>query len=203
MSLFVKLCGIRTEADLEAAVDAGANAVGFVLTPSPRQISLPVAARLNALLPDSVLGVAVFHDPTPDLLLRVRDEVDPDLFQSELSTLVGLSADKLLPVVVDGESLERDFALAVESAAQKMVLVDRAARGGTGMAPRWERLAGLDGQGRLILAGGLDPDNVGAAVSLVRPHGVDVSSGIEGAPGVKDPKRMRDFVAAARQGGES
>ncbi len=203
MSLFVKLCGISTEADLEAAVDAGANAVGFVLTPSPRQISLPMAARLNALLPDSVLGVAVFHDPTPDLLLRVQHEVGPDLFQSELSTLVGLSADNLLPVVVDGESLDRDFALAAESAAKKMVLVDRAARGGTGMTPRWDRLAGLDGRGRLILAGGLDPDNVGAAVSLVRPHGVDVSSGIESSPGVKDPKRMRDFVAAARHGGES
>jgi len=200
MTLFVKLCGIRTEADLDVAVEAGADAVGFVLTPSPRQISLSVAAGLKARLPGSVLGVAVFHDPTPDLLVRVREEVGPDLFQSELATLVGISADRLLPVVVDGESLDRDFAVAVRSAGREMVLVDSAAHGGTGSAPRWERLAELDGPGRLILAGGLNPDNVGAAVSLVRPFGVDVSSGIETSPGEKDPKRMRAFVEAARSG---
>ena len=198
MSLFVKLCGIGTEADLEAAVEAGADAVGFVLTPSPRQIPLSVAASLKTRLPESVLGVAVFHDPSPDLLVRAREEVEPDLFQSELSTLVGISTDRLLPVVVDGESLDRDFALAAHSAAREMVLVDSAARGGTGSTPSWERLARLDGPGRLILAGGLDPDNVGAAVAHVRPFGVDVSSGIEKSPGEKDPKRMRAFVEAAR-----
>ncbi|HWL49799.1 MAG TPA: phosphoribosylanthranilate isomerase [Acidimicrobiia bacterium] len=201
MSLFVKLCGIRTEEDLEAAVEAGADAVGFVLTPSPRQVPLSVAASLTARLPGGVLGVAVFHEPTPDLLVRVREEVGPDLFQSELSTLVGISADLLLPVVVDGESLDRDFADAVRSAGREMVLVDSAARGGTGSAPRWERLAGLKGPGRLILAGGLDPENVGDAVSLVRPFGVDVSSGIEKSPGEKDPKRMQAFVEAARSAG--
>jgi phosphoribosylanthranilate isomerase len=201
MTLFVKLCGVKSEADLEAAVEAGADAVGFVLTPSPRQIPLNVAARLNARLPDSVLGVAVFHDPSPDLLVRAREEVDPDLFQSELSTLVGISTDQLLPVVVDSESLDRDFALAAGLADREMVLVDSAARGGTGLPPSWERLARLDGPGRLILAGGLDPENVGEAVSLVRPFGVDVSSGIEKAPGVKDPKRMRAFVEAARSVG--
>jgi phosphoribosylanthranilate isomerase len=200
MTLFVKLCGIKTEADLEAAVEAGADAVGFVLTPSSRQIPLSVAAGLRARLPESVLGVAVFHDPTPDLLARAREQVGPDLFQSELTTLVGISEDQLLPVVVDGEWLDRDFALAARSAAKEMVLVDSAARGGTGSAPSWERLAGLNGPGRLILAGGLDPDNVGAAVSHVRPFGVDVSSGIEKSPGKKDPKRMRAFVEAARDG---
>jgi len=201
MTLFVKLCGVKTEADLEAAVEAGADAVGFVLTPSPRQIPMSVAATLNARLPDSVLGVAVFHDPTPDLLLRAQEEVGPDLFQSEHSTLVGISADRLLPLVVDGESLNRDFAHAVGSAGRQMVLVDSAARGGTGLAPRWERLAGLRGPGRLILAGGLNPENVGDAVSQVRPFGVDVSSGIERAPGEKDPMRMRAFVEAARSVG--
>jgi phosphoribosylanthranilate isomerase len=200
MTLFVKLCGIKTEADLEAAVEAGADAVGFVLTPSSRQIPLSVAAGLRARLPESVLGVAVFHDPTPDLLARAREQVGPDLFQSELTTLVGISEDRLLPVVVDSESLDGDFATAVRSAGRQMVLVDSAARGGTGLTPSWERLAGLNGPGRLILAGGLDPDNVGAAVSHVRPFGVDVSSGIEKSPGKKDPKRMRAFVEAARDG---
>jgi phosphoribosylanthranilate isomerase len=198
MRLFVKLCGITTEADLETAVEAGADAIGLVLTPSPRQIPLSVAAGLQARLPESVLGVAVFHDPTPELLGRAQEEIGPDLFQSELSSLVGIPADKLLPVVVDGESLDRDFGVAVRSAGREMVVVDRAARGGTGLTPRWERLAGLSGPGRLILAGGLDPENVGDAVSLVKPFGVDVSSGIETAPGKKDPKRMHAFVEAAR-----
>lgn len=200
MRLFVKLCGIKTEADLETAVEAGADAIGLVLTPSPRQIPLSMAARLQARLPESVLGVAVFHDPTPKLLRRAQEEVGPDLFQSELSTLVGISADKLLPVVVDGESLDRDFGLAARAAEREMVVVDRAARGGTGLRARWERLAGLSGPGRLILAGGLDPENVGDAVSLVKPFGVDVSSGIEKAPGKKDPKRMHAFIEAARSG---
>ena len=199
MTLFVKLCGIRTEADLDAAVEAGADAVGFVLTPSPRQVTLSVAARLRARLPKGILGVAVFHDPTPDLLVRAREEVGPDLFQSVLSTLVGISADRILPVVVDGESLDRDFADAVRSASREMVLVDSAARGGTGSAPKWERIAGLKAPGRLILAGGLDPENVGDAVSVVRPFGVDVSSGIEKSLGEKDPKRMQAFVEAARR----
>ncbi|MGH8948846.1 MAG: phosphoribosylanthranilate isomerase, partial [Acidimicrobiia bacterium] len=114
------------------------------------------------------------------------------------STLVGLSADKLLPVVVDGEYLDRDFGVAVRSAGREMVVVDRAARGGTGLPSRWERLAELNGPGRLILAGGLDPENVGDAVALVKPFGVDVSSGNDTVPGKKDPQRMHAFVEAAR-----
>lgn len=198
MSLFVKLCGIKGESDLEAAVEAGADAVGFVLTPSPRQIPLTVAAGLKSLLPESVLGVAVFHDPTPDLLRRTQEEVAPDLIQSEFSTLVGLTPDRLIPVVVDSDSLERDLGIALGLTSREMILVDSAARGGTGLAPSWERLAHLDFHGKLILAGGLTPENVDRAISTVRPFGVDVSSGIEKAPGVKDPKRMRAFVEAAR-----
>ncbi|HEX2404465.1 MAG TPA: phosphoribosylanthranilate isomerase, partial [Acidimicrobiia bacterium] len=95
----------------------------------------------------------------------------------------------------------RDFDLAARSADREMVVVDRAARGGTGLTPSWERLAGLSGPGRLIIAGGLDPENVGDAVALVQPFGVDVSSGIEKAPGIKDPKRMHAFVEAARSVG--
>ena len=198
MSLFVKLCGIRNESELEVAVEAGADAVGFVLTPSSRQIPLSRAARLNALLPDHVLGVAVFHDPSPELLRRTEEEVVPDLFQSELSTLVGVASDRLLPVVVDGDDLERDLELALNTAGSELVLVDSAARGGTGRCPNWERLGTLAVAGKMILAGGLDPENVRGAIEMARPFGVDVSSGIERSPGEKDPERMRAFVAAAR-----
>ncbi|MGH8870768.1 MAG: phosphoribosylanthranilate isomerase [Acidimicrobiia bacterium] len=198
MSLFVKLCGIRTESELEAAVEAGADAVGFVLTPSPRQIPLSVAARLMALLPEHVLGVAVFHDPSPQLLRRTATEVAPDLFQAELSTLVGIAPDRLFPVVVEGDDLERDLDVALRATNREMVLVDSAARGGTGRSPSWERLALLHTPAKIILAGGLDQENVAEAVNRVRPFGVDVSSGVEKIPGEKDPEKMRAFVAAAR-----
>lgn len=199
MTLFVKLCGISDESQLEAAVGAGADAVGFVLTPSPRQVSVDTAARLRALLPASVMAVAVFHDPSPRLLRQAESVVAPDLLQSEVSTLAGVLPDRALPVVVDGPSLHRDLSRAFTLTTREMVLVDSAARGGTGRPAGWERLAGIEFPGRLVLAGGLDPGNVGDAVGLVKPFGVDVSSGVESAPGVKDPTKMRAFVEAARE----
>ncbi len=198
MRLFVKLCGIRNEVDLEAAVEAGADAVGFVLTASPRQVSLPQATGLRRLLPDHVLAVAVFHDPTPELLRQADEEVAPDLFQSETSTLVGVPPARMLPVVVGGDDLGRDIELAMGISSGEMIVVDSAARGGTGRASDWDRLSGLATPAKMILAGGLNPENVGEAVSTVRPFGVDVSSGVERSPGEKDPERMRAFVAAAR-----
>ncbi|HSJ82195.1 MAG TPA: phosphoribosylanthranilate isomerase [Acidimicrobiia bacterium] len=198
MSLFVKLCGIKTESDLEAAVDAGADAVGFVLTPSPRQISLSQAGHLNGLLPDHVLGVAVFHEPSPELLRRTEEEVRPALFQSETATLVGLTPDRILPVVADGEDLGRRIDDAAAVTSREWVLVDSSARGGTGRPVSRARLAQVATSANMILAGGLDQENVAEIVSRLRPFGVDVSSGIERSPGVKDPERMRSFVAAAR-----
>ena len=198
MTLFVKLCGIANQADLEAAVEAGADAVGFVITPSPRQVTLSVARSLMSLLPTDVLGVAVFHDPTPDLIRRVDAEVAPDLFQAELSSLSGLSADRILPVVVDSASIETDLDRALDATTRDMVLVDSAAKGGTGRSSDWDRLADLESRHRVVLAGGLDARNVAAAVSRVRPFGVDVSSGIEVSPGEKDPDLMMGFVRAAR-----
>jgi phosphoribosylanthranilate isomerase len=198
VTLFVKLCGIRSERDLEVAVEVGADAVGFVLTPSPRQLSLEEAARLRAVLPESVLGVAVFHDPSAGLLRRAEQVVVPDLIQSEHSTLIGVDPGRTLPVVVDGDRLRADLSRAVALTDRRMVLVDSASRGGTGHAPSWDRVGAIGFQGRLILAGGLGPENVADAIRQVRPFGVDVSSGIESSPGVKDPSKMRAFVEAAR-----
>lgn len=198
MTLFVKLCGIANQADLEAAVEAGADAVGLVITPSPRQVSLSVARSLMSLLPADVLGVAVFHDPTPQLLLQVQEEVAPDLFQADLGSLAGLPDDRILPVVVDSDSLEADLDRALETTTSGMVLVDSAAKGGSGVPANWDRLAALAAAESVVLAGGLDGRNVAAAVSRVAPFGVDVSSGIERRPGEKDPDLMKAFVRAAR-----
>lgn len=203
MSLFVKLCGIRSEAELESAVEAGADAVGLVLTPSPRQVSLSQAGILMGLLPGNVLGVAVFHEPSIELVRRVEEEVSPDLFQADLGSLRGVAPDRVLPVVVDNDNVEDSLQRALDATTREMALVDSAAKGGTGRAADWARLAGLARRDRMILAGGLSPANVGEAVSRVRPLGVDVSSGIESRPGVKDPQLMTAFVRAARAGAES
>ncbi|HLF60782.1 MAG TPA: phosphoribosylanthranilate isomerase [Acidimicrobiia bacterium] len=198
MSLFVKLCGLRTPADVETAIEVGASAVGFVLTPSSRQIPLSYAARLNRMLPASVLGVAVLNNPAPDLIERALAEVAPDLLQVEYRRGSGLPADTLLPVVVNGDGLEEAVTMALRGTERGMVLVDTAAKGGTGRKSDWGRIAALAERDRVIVAGGLNPGNVGEAISLIHPHGVDVSSGIEARPGEKDPGLMRAFVEAAR-----
>ncbi|MEX1126182.1 MAG: phosphoribosylanthranilate isomerase [Acidimicrobiia bacterium] len=198
MSLFIKLCGLRTTADVESAVDAGANAVGFVMTESPRQVSVAQAARLRSLLPAEVLAVAVLNDPSPGLVQRTSAEVAPDLFQVELQKVSGLPLDRILPVVVDGDGLEDAVARALNATQTGMVLVDSAAKGGTGNRSDWDRLATLETRDRVVVAGGLDPGNVGDAISRIQPFGVDVSSGIERQLGEKDPELMRAFVKAAR-----
>lgn len=198
MSLFVKLCGIRTGSDVAAAIEAGADAVGFVLTPSPRRVDISEAARLAALVRHEMVTVAVFHRPGPRLLAETRAVLDPDLYQAEAHTLVGVPAERMLPVVADGPGLGNRIGEELERAERGMVLVDRAARGGTGLGPDLDRVAALESRDRVILAGGLTPDNVADAVHRVRPLGVDVSSGIERAPGEKDPGLMIGFVAAAR-----
>ncbi len=198
MTLFIKLCGLKTAADVETAVDAGANAVGFVLTPSSRQIPLSEAARLQRLLPSSVLGVAVFNDPGPELIQRAIVEVEPDLIQVEARNGTGVPIQKFLPVVVNGKGVEEAVLQALELTESGMVLIDTAAKGGTGRRSDWDRLAGLETSDRIIVAGGLNPGNVGEVIARIRPLGVDISTGIERRPGEKDPVLMRKFVRAAR-----
>lgn len=198
MSLFIKLCGLGTPADVEAAVGAGANAVGFVMTASPRQVSVAQAAFLRSLLPADVLGVAVFHDPSRRLVEQVERDVAPDLFQAEPGSLQGLPQSSILPVVAEGPDLSHRVEAALEVTGVGWVLVDSSARGGTGRRVAWDDLVSIPSRSRLVLAGGLAPHNVAEAVRSVRPGGVDVSSGVEQSPGVKDHQLMRAFVTAAR-----
>jgi phosphoribosylanthranilate isomerase len=198
MSLFIKLCGLKTAADVQTAVELGASAVGFVLTPSSRQITLSEAARLRSLVPESMLAVAVFHDPDPDLVRKALAEVDPDLVQVEARNGTGVPIQKFLPVVLNGKGAEEAVMQALELTESGMVIVDSAEKGGTGRRSDWGRLAALQARDRIIVAGGLNPGNVGEAISTINPFGVDVSTGIERRPGEKDPVLMRKFVRAAR-----
>lgn len=200
MSLWVKLCGVRTQRDIEAAVAAGADAVGVVMTPSVRMVDLDTARDLVLVAPRDLLKVAVFYRPTRAQVEAVRDAVPFDLFQAEPETLQGIEGIEVLPVVHDRPDLASAVAGAAEVAGSGRVLVESAGHGGRGAAPDWGRVAALGNLDHVVVAGGLTPDNVGGVVAALRPAGVDVSSGVESAPGVKDPILMESFVEMARTG---
>jgi phosphoribosylanthranilate isomerase len=192
MSLFVKICGITTPEALEAAVATGADAVGFVFHgPSPRNIAPRAAAALARRLPAGVASVAVTLNPDPAAATRILEEFVPDAWQSDAAGIGALD----LPASVERWPVIRqaDGAGAVARRA-----VFDAPASGRGMQGDWRGAAALASRCELILAGGLDRANVGAAIAAVRPFGVDVSSGVERAPGVKDAALIRDFIVAAR-----
>lgn len=200
MSLWVKLCGVRTQRDVEAAVAAGADAVGVVLTPSVRMVDIDTALALVMAAPPDLVKVAVFYMPERAHVEAVRDAVPFDLFQAEPETLEGLGGIEVLPVVHDQPDLAPAVARAAEMSRSRRVLVESAGHGGKGAAPDWGRVAAVGNLDRVVVAGGLTPGNVAKVVATLRPGGVDVSSGVESAPGVKDPILMESFVEMARSG---
>ena len=178
----IKICGLQRPEDVDAAVAAGADAVGFVLVSSSRQVTLDQAVALAARLPDEVLPVAVFRDARGELAERAR---------ARGFVVQGEGGD--LPVLVDGPDLEHR-ASQLDS-AQRVVLVDGPAPG-SGRPAVPGRVAAVSRHRVVVLAGGLTPTNVAAAVEALRPAGVDVSSGVEHA-GHKSPELIHAFVHAA------
>lgn len=192
MSVFVKICGITTPAALEAAVAAGADAVGFVFHgPSPRNIAPRAAAALARRLPRGILSVAVTLRPDRTAAVRILEEFIPDAWQSDVADLDALE----LPASIERWPVIR-HAGGADAVARRTVF--DAPASGQGMQGDWQGAAALARRCELILAGGLGPSNVAAAIAAVRPFGVDVSSGVERAPGVKEEALIRDFIAAAR-----
>lgn len=200
MSIWVKLCGVRTQRDVEAAAAAGADAVGVVMTSSVRMVDLDTARALVLGAPRDLLKVAVFYRPTRAHVEAVRDAVPFDLFQAEPESLDGIDGIEVLPVVHDRPDLASAVAGAAEVSGGGRVLVESAGHGGKGAAPDWSRVAAVGNLDRVVVAGGLTPDNVAGVVATLRPGGVDVSSGVESAPGLKDPILMESFVEMARSG---
>jgi phosphoribosylanthranilate isomerase len=187
MSLFVKICGINDPRAAEAAIASGADAVGFVFSPSPRQVTPEIARSIAADLPRAVVRVAVFRSPAHAEIARVIEEFSPDLVQADHDRLGLVTGIGLLPVYREGEVAPEGGRFLYEGPIS-----------GVGEMVDLARATSLARIGDMVLAGGLDPDNVGQVVPAVRPYGVDVSSGVETAPGVKDPELIRRFVAAAR-----
>ena len=196
--MFIKICGLKTEAAVKAAVDAGADALGFVFADSPRRVTPEHAATLTKGLPSRIVKVAVMLRPAPAEWSQVLKVFTPDWLQAEADDFELLQIPASvgrLPVYRDSDNEVLDRG---DVAWPEHVLFE-GARSGAGMQPNWDQAAQVARQTCMILAGGLTPENVQEAILRVHPWGVDVSSGVEVSPGVKDHKRIAAFVAAARE----
>jgi len=194
MTLWIKICGLTTEAGVKAALDAGVDALGFVFAPSSRQVSAQRAADLARSAPPHVARVAVMLHPAQALVDEVWSVFRPDVLQTDIEDLTTLRTPaglQLMPVVRDGAST---------AAALPARILFEGAVSGRGETADWKAASQLARIREVVLAGGLSATNVGDAIAQVRPFGVDVSSGVESAPGVKDPLRIHEFVRNARAG---
>ena len=193
MKRLVKICGLTHIASVDAAVAAGADAVGFVFSDSARKVTARHAAFIANRVPRNVLRVAVMRHPTIEQWREVETIFCPDVLQTDVTDFdyLEISPDIVRwPVVREGTVPAEDVL--------QGVFVYEGASSGRGEQVDWQVAADIAKKGRMILAGGLDGNNVGAAIRKVSPYGVDVSSAVESAPGVKDADLIHAFVAAVR-----
>jgi phosphoribosylanthranilate isomerase len=212
MAPTVKICGLSTGLTLDAALDAGADMVGFVFfSKSPRHIEWATARALGRQARGRATIVALSVDADDDTLKRIVDALSPDLMQlhgsetptrvKEISELCARPTMKAIGVATHGDLAA---AQAYEAVADHLLIDAKPPKGavlpgGNGRPFDWSLTREFRPSVPWLLSGGLDPDTVEAAIALSRARGVDVSSGVESAPGVKEPTRIRAFVAAARR----
>jgi phosphoribosylanthranilate isomerase len=196
----VKICGITTPEDARLAADAGADAIGLVFAKSPRRVEPERAADILAALPPYVDPVALFVNETAARIRSLcrRLGVRTVQLHGDEPPELALALDEFCVVKAVHVATEADLAAMADYPAAAFLLDTKVAglRGGTGKTFDWQIAA--QAQGRIILAGGLDPGNVAEAVRTARPYGVDVSSGVEREPGRKAPEKVRAFVRNAR-----
>ena len=207
MNTRVKICGITSVADGQAAAEAGADLIGLMFyEPSPRYVSLDAAAGIARALPPEVQRVGVFVNPTTELVRRAIGECQLSLLQfhgdepPDFCTQFGLMSLKAFRIR-DAASL--DALPNYETDGYLLDAYSPEARGGTGEKFNWDLAVEAQKFGKpIFLAGGLTPANVAAAVKQVQPFAVDVSSGVESAPGKKDHAKVKAFIKAVRQADE-
>jgi phosphoribosylanthranilate isomerase len=199
----VKICGITRLQDLESAVEAGADALGFVFARrSPRMLDAAVAELLVERVPAFVARVGLFMDQDFEEVARLLDRLPLNVLQFHGGEDAAYCRQFGLPYVkavsmADPESLPRAEREYTDAAGLLLDSHGVGETGGTGRIFEWARIP--PGRSGLILAGGLTPDNVAEAVRQVRPWAVDVSSGVEDAPGVKNGEKMRNFIREAKR----
>jgi len=199
----IKICGITRPEDAVIAADLGVDAIGLVFyAKSPRKVEIEQANRILAVVPPFMTVVGLFVDPSPFFVQTVLDEVPLDILQfhgnesSELCEDFGHRYIKALRVGADTDINAEMAAFPGASAFLLDTLSDKAP-GGTGEAFDWEKVP-AGAKKPIILAGGLNPDNVAQAIQAVNPYAVDVSSGVEASKGIKDAQKMAAFVQAVR-----
>jgi phosphoribosylanthranilate isomerase len=197
--MFLKICGITRLEDAEHAVANGATALGFVFWPrSPRYIAPDVAAPIVARVPPGVTTVGVFVNEPVEGIRRAVQKAGVGSVQLHGDEPVSYAAELTQPLL---RALAVDEALDTDWPPETTILLDatdRERRGGTGTRVDWVRAEPVARKRRVVLAGGLSPENVETAIDQVGPWGVDVSSGVEAAPGVKDAARVSEFLRRAR-----
>lgn len=209
--MYVKICGLRTADDVTAAVEAGADAVGFVFSESPRRVTAEIARRLAAKVPPRVQTVGVFSGIPADEAGRVAAEAGLNAIQlhghyprSAFRQLAGLPFQliRAISLDTDTDSAERIREIRVGTYGEDLLLLDSPV---AGSGTRWDlsKLGVTNITGNWLLAGGLNAANVSDAIATADPWGVDVSSGVESSRGVKDPQLIRDFVSAVRHCGDN
>lgn len=191
--MWIKICGMTTPDAVAASLDAGADAIGFVFAESVRRVSPNFANRLATAARGRIPCVAVTRHPSQQIIDEILNGFKPDMLQADASDLPLLELPshlELLPVL-RGEPLEGG------ELPPRLLFEGRAS--GTGLTCDWSAARRVARRSQLILAGGLNPGNVTAAIAEVAPFGVDVSSGVESRPGVKSPLEIASFVSAARR----
>jgi phosphoribosylanthranilate isomerase len=192
--MWIKICGMTSEAAVAEALSQRVDAIGFVLAPSVRQLEPVRAAQLAAPARGRARCVAVTLHPTQTLIDQILSVLKPDVLQTDLGDLAALrlpASLTLLPVV-------RGAPAATAAAALPARMLFEGARSGSGITSDWSEATRLAAATELVLAGGLSALNVAEAIATVRPFGVDVSSGVELTPGHKSPQKIAEFVQAAR-----
>lgn len=205
---YIKVCGMTRPEDAEAAAAAGVDALGVVMAESPRQVSVKRAIEVFDAAGEEVARAAVFADQRFETVDVMCGRMRLDWAQLSGTEPPAYCLALPLPVIKTVHVGDREDVVAAEAAykgpAVGLLLDSRVPgmAGGTGIAFDWSAVAPLPEGIRCMVAGGLAPDNVGEAIRALRPWAVDVSSGVESAPGIKDPALIRAFVAAVRAADE-
>ena len=215
--MWVKICGTTNLEDAQLAIDAGADAIGFVFGPSKRTVTAEQVGAITRELRQPVDRIGIFVNESPDFVAEAVHvagltgvQLQGDEPAEYVTALRKLNLPLLIKTVWAGNSLDTlaERIVAGQSVADSILLDSGsvAQRGGTGQRFNWSevarRLSRMHSPARLIVAGGLNPSNVATAITVLRPWGVDVASGVEREPGKKDPQKVRAFVAAARNAGQ-
>ena len=219
--MWIKICANTTLADARLAAELGADAVGFVFAPSPRQVTPTQIAGITPHLPATLEKVGVFTTPDPEQIIAAAREAGLTAIQlhsplnlATIHRIADLTKGRLKIIQVlswridaPGQAaiLTKQLAQIAHQGVVKRVLIDSKAgdaTGGTGLAFNWiaarQMFADYSDKLNLIVAGGLNPENVGEAISSLDPWGVDVASGVESKPGAKDPGKLAAFIRHAR-----